>query len=158
MSNERYKIAEGAFSDTSSPTYLGNSETVNRLVSEFCAGMLPLLSGQAESPEDFVQKSKALIRKYADIFSGRNPDYQTIKGYNEISLPAKLKADLGPFWRSQRQHWDDDALCVFFSWLGRMLHEDLKVAKDDDMLLGVMFKPTMQQAVQILLGIDRRLT
>jgi hypothetical protein len=52
--------------DTSSPTYLGSSETVNRLVSEFCAGMLPLLSGQAESSADFMQKSKALIRKYAD--------------------------------------------------------------------------------------------
>ena len=158
MENERYKIAEGAFSDTSSPTYLGNSETVNRLVSEFCARMLPLLSGQAESKDDFLAKYRALCIEYADIFSGRNPKYQTIKGYNEISLPAKLRADLGPYWRSQREYCNDDPVWAFFSWLGSVLHEKLKIAKDDDMLLGIMFKPTMQQAVKILLGIDQRMT
>lgn len=158
MSNERYKIADGAFSDTSSPTYLGNADTVNRLVSEFCARMLPLLNGNAESKEDFIAQYNALCIEYADIFSGRNPKYQTIKGYNEISLPAKLMADLGPYWRSQRQYCNDDPVRVFFSWLASILHEKLKVAKDDELLLGIMFKPTMQQAVQTLLGIERRLT
>ncbi len=156
MNTERYKIAEGAFSDTTSPTYLGNSEAVNRLVSEFCAKNMMLFEGGAESKQDFIDQSKALVREYADIFAGRNPEYQTIKGYNEISLPAKLRVDLGPFWASQRKYWDDDPVCVFFSWLGRMLYEKLKLAHGDEMLLGVMFKPTMQQAIKILLGIDER--
>lgn len=156
--DDSYTLTEGEFAGAGSPTYLGNAETVNRLVSEFCARMLPLLNGEAASKEDFVAQYNALCVEYADIFAGRNPQYQTIKGYNEISLPAKLKIDLGPYWQSQRKYCDDDPVRVFFSWLARMLHEKLKIAKDDDLLLGIMFKPTMQQAVKILLGIDPRVT
>ena len=156
---ERYGIASGALSDTSSPTYLGNPEVVTALVGGFAANVeamrTGLLSGSV-SAEVAKHDLRAKIHNLADIFSGRDPGYQIIKGYNDVSLGPKLQADLGVYWREMRSEYDDDPICVLFDWLAAMIMAKLKLADGDDMLLEVMLKPSMQYAVKVLLGIEAR--
>ena len=96
------------------------------------------------------------MTRNANIFSGRDPAYRTIKGYHERTLQQKLIADLGEFWRKQRGSWGDDAVAVLFEWLGVILAEKLKLAQGDDMLLEIMLKPSVQYTVQVLLGMEKR--
>lgn len=136
--------------------YLGDPDVVSGLVGRFCSSVERLLCGGAASKEDFVARSNALIRAHADIFAGRVAGYTPVEGYNSVTLPAKLTADLGEFWTKQRAKWNDDALCVFFEWLFVHAAEFVKRADGDDMLLEIMLKPTVQQAVRVLLGIEER--
>jgi hypothetical protein len=145
-----------SFVDAFDGDYLGDPDVVASLVGEFCAGVENLMNGGASSPKDFNDKANALVRRLADVFSGRDSAYTGIPGYNEVRLPAKLRVDLGEFWTKQRAKWDDDPVCVFFEWLFVHVAESVKRADGDDMLLGVMLKPTVQQAVKVLLGIEQR--
>lgn len=98
----------------------------------------------------------AEIIRLAGIFSGRDPGYSIIKGYNDFTLGNKLKIDLGQFWHARRHEFGDDPVAVLFDWLAALLIEKWKLADGDDMLLGVMIKPTMQYTVKVLLGIEER--
>ena len=156
---ERYRIAPGALSDTASPTYLGNPDVVSALVGGFAANVeamrTGLLSGSV-SGEVAKHDLRAKIRNLADIFSGRDPGYQIIKGYNDVSLGPKLRADLGEYWQRSRAICNDDPVAGLFDWLAAVIMEKLKLADGDDMLLEVMLKPSMQYAVKVLLGIEAR--
>ena len=156
---DRYRIESGALSDTDSPTYLGNPDVVTALVGGFAANVdamrTGLLSGSI-SAEVAKNDLRAKTRNLADIFSGRDPGYQIIKGYHDASLGAKLRADLGEYWRVQRAEWNDDPVCVLFDWLSAVIMDKLKLADDDEMLLEVMLKPSMQYTVKVLLGIEAR--
>lgn len=96
------------------------------------------------------------IRANAAIFSGKDPAYQIVKGYHDVSLPGKLVADLGAFYRANCTGWDNDAVAVLFDWLASLLLEKMQQAQGDEMLLGVMLKPSVQYAVGALLGSDPR--
>jgi hypothetical protein len=108
------------------------------------------------SEDEFLGKVSTLVRRHADIFSGRDPAYTIMKGYNDQTLKYKLMADLGEFWRKNRHRWDDDSVCVLFEWAGVMYINDLKTADDDEVLLGIMFRPTQEYFVKVLLGIESR--
>lgn len=139
--------------------YLGDPELVASLVGGFCASaeeLLGHLRSDVMTKARFVERSKALVHQYADVFAGRNPDYQTIQGYNERSLPNKLRVDLGEFWRSNRHNWDDDPVCVLFEWLFVHVAEFVRRADGDDDLLAIMLKPYVQNTVKHLLGIEQR--
>lgn len=135
---------------------LGDPDVVAGLVGQFCAEVESLMSGGASSKEEFRAKANGLIHAYGDIFAGRTDVYQPIPGYNMVRLPAKLKVDLGEFWQQHREKWGDDAVCVFFEWLFLHVAESVKRADGDDMLLEIMVKPTVQQAVKTLLGMEKR--
>lgn len=145
-----------SFADAFADNYLGNPEVVSGLVGQFCANIEHFMNGGTASKDDFIAKSHAMIREYADIFSGRSEAYKPMVGYNTITLPAKLIADLGPFWAEHRGKWNDDSVCVFFEWLFVTVAEQVKRADGDDFLLEVMLRPTVQQVVKILLGVERR--
>ena len=155
--NLRYKIAPGAFCDPSSPTYLGNPDVVSSLVGKFCAdveALLVRLSSRDVVLSDAKVELHGLVTKIADIFAGRSVEYDPIKGYNGISLDGKVVALLGPYWSSQRAEYADDPMSVFFDWLSAIFTEKWRLADGDDMLLGVMIKPSLQSANRILLGIE----
>lgn len=140
--------------------YLGDPEQVSALVGAFCAAidsLLQDLGAGSVSQARFVELSQSLVRRYADVFAGRNPEYRTIAGYNERTLPIKLKVDLGEFWQSHRQTWNDDPLCVLFEWLFVHVAEAVKRADGDDALLGIMLRPAVEGAVKTLLGVEKRL-
>lgn len=94
----------------------------------------------------------------ADIVSGRDPSWQVIKGYHDHSMAIKLMADLGPYWQQHRARWGDDAVAVLFDWLASIVMEKTRLADGDDMLLGVMLRPSMQYATKVILGIEERVT
>lgn len=135
--------------------YLGDPNVVAGLVGQFCAEVESLMSDGASSKEDFISKSHYLIHHFADVFSGRTDDYKSVPGYSSTRLPAKLKMYLGEFWDKQHTKWNDDPVAVFFEWLFVNVAEYVKRADGDDMLLEIMVKPTVQQAVKTLLGIER---
>lgn len=137
------------------PTYLGNPDVVERLVAEFCTAVLGLIDGGKATFKDGI---KPLITRYADIFSGRSPDYKPMIGYNKVTLPGKLMADLGEFWPAQRAQWNDDPVQVLLWWPTNYLVDAATKADGDEMLFEVMVKPYVQGVVQRLLGIEKRLT
>lgn len=145
-----------SFSKSFEAGYLGDKAAVTRLVAEFFAGVENLLNGGAANKEDFVAKSNGLIRAYGDIFAGRVEAYKPVQGWNAVSLPGRLRADLGEFWAAQRSKWEDDPVCVFFEWLFVSAAEYIKRADGDDMLLEVMLRPTVEQAINHLLGSEER--
>ncbi len=146
-------------SDKLSAKYLGDTDVVVYLVAAFCTeaeSLMYSLRGGELAKDKFVQKSKALVRNNADIFSGKNPDYKIIEGHNNGVLAPMLKAVLGDYWESHRQTWDDDSVAVLFQWLFAMIAEKTQRADGDDMLLEVMLKPSIQQTVQLLLGSGKK--
>ncbi|GAB2898587.1 hypothetical protein GCM10027046_30610 [Uliginosibacterium flavum] len=144
-------------SQVKSQAYLGNPEVVTMLVGRFCAEFEELLSSPVRFDKVmFRDKCNAQIRRYADIFAGRNPDYQIIEGFTEVKLPMRLRAALGEFWIKNQANWEGDDLCVFFEWLLVMLFDFIKKASGDDMLLEIMAKPSIQSSVRLLLGMEMR--
>jgi hypothetical protein len=148
-----------SFEESFSGNFLGDPDVVNRLVSSYATKVesliIKLWSKELDS-NDFESKGRQLTREYADIFAGRNDLYTFVKGYNDFTLPIKLKADLGEYWQRRRADWNDDSVCVLFEWLAMIIFDKMKIADGDDMLFGVMIKPSIQYTVQVLLGIEQR--
>jgi|GEM_PF-2195987 len=164
MGIQHEEVVPASFVDAFSENYLGNPDNVSRLVAEFCsraeATIIDFMAGRVDK-DLFDPAIKNLIHHYADIFSGRRaPEYGFVSGYNDFTLPNKLKADLGDFWRQRRARWDDDAVCVLFEWLTLHLVEAVKKWPDeeDDWVKEIDLKPSIQYAVKVLLGIEERAT
>ena len=154
---ESYRIAPDAFT-APGERYLGNAAVVAELVGGFCAHAeavaMDLRAGKitpAAAQADMAEK----IRSMARVFSGGDPDFQIIKGYHDVSLGGKLIADMGDFWRDHRQAWGDDPVAVLFDWLGALVMEKAGQT-DEDWLLEIMLRPSVQYASSVLLGIEKR--
>lgn len=148
-----------SFGESLTGNFLGDPSVVAQLVGEYAAYVENLIKRTWSKQIDDAECAKQggeLTKRYADIFAGRNEDYHFVKGYNDFTLPAKLKADLGEFWQKRRGDWNDDPVCVLFEWLAMMIADKMKLADGDDMLFGVMIKPSMQYTVKVLLGIEER--
>jgi hypothetical protein len=159
MGIQHEEIAPDSFNDAFKPNYLGNPEAVAALIASFCTSVEKLVGDVMYgriTPEVFTESLKVQIRLQADIFSGRDPEYITVKGYNEHNLGFKLMADLDHWWQANRAKWNDDPFCVLFEWLAVMVAEKVKLADGDEMLLEVMLKPSVQWAVHELLGNEAR--
>lgn len=158
--NEDFEVP-ASFGEAFEGGYLGDPEVVNGLVAEFASGYVALgeqLAAKSLSPNEFTSEARALVKEYGDIFSGRNPAYTFPKGYNDFSLPLKLKPYLGEFWVRNRASWADDPVCCLFEYLAVMISQKLKVADGDEFLFEVAIKPTYQAVVAILLGVEKRAT
>lgn len=162
MGIQHKEVAPASFAQAFNENYLGNPDNVSRFVAEFCAlaesTIIDFMAGRVDK-DLFDPAIKNLIRHYADIFSGRRaPEYGFVKGYNDFTLPHKLKVDLGDFWQQRRARWDDDAVCVLFEWLALHLVESAKKfpEESDDWMKAIDLKPSIQYAVKVLLGIEER--
>ncbi len=159
MTENRIDTVPDSFAGAFGDKYLGSPDLVQRLTSEFLVGFEALLRRRSDdemTAEDFKDKFSEMVRHYADIFSGRDRSYTIIKGYHDQTLGFKLMADLGEFWRKSRARWNDDSVCTLFEWAAVMYANDLKTADDDEVLLGIMFRPTQEYFVKVLLGIEAR--
>ena len=159
MGIQHEQIAPASFSDAFANNYLGSPTVVAELVARFCAGVEADIAGLRAGrlgKEAFVAGLRAQVRRYADIFSGRDPGYKTVLGYHERTLNFRLMADLGKFWQKHRAKWADDPVCVLFEWLAVILAEKVKMADGDDMLLGVALGPTVEYTVGVLTSTEKR--
>lgn len=102
------------------------------------------------------QQVAADVMHVADIVSGRDPAWRIIKGYHDFTLGNKLMADLGSHWKDHAAQWNNDPVCVLFDWVAAWAFEYIKRADGDDMLLGVMLRPTVDYAVHVILGTEKR--
>lgn len=96
------------------------------------------------------------MRRLGAIFAGETAGYEIVKGYHDVTLPAKLQADLAPHWRRVREKLDGKPVYGLFDWLAALLAEHWRTAKGDDMLLGVLIGPSIRYAQGVLLGIEPR--
>lgn len=148
-----------SFADALDHNYLGDPAVSTRLVAAFLAKAEEVIHRRGAGELDAqagADEFRRLIREYADIVSGRNPAYKPVIGYHSRTLPIKLRADLGEFWQQNRAKWDDDSVCVLFEWLLVTLFDAMKRADGDEMLLGVMLKPSVEYATQVILGTEKR--
>lgn len=162
--NERQRIREEvppSFLEATNGHYLGDPEVVSTLVGTFCANVEVAINQfrEREIPKEHLDlRLRGLVVGVADIFSGRAEDYDIIKGYNDVTLAIKLRADLGDFWTSNRASWNDDAVCVLFERLALEVAHAMKTSPlpEDDYMREIILKPTVQFVVRELLGIEER--
>jgi hypothetical protein len=156
---QSYRVSPDAFVDVSAANYLGNPEVVNGLVGQFCVlaeEYADAIRDGIMDPKDAAGSLREDIVKMADIFSGRDPQYVIIKGYNDSSLQGKLKGDLLQYYVMHKDEYKGDSLSVFFDWLAAHVMEASAKAAGDDLILGATLKPTLKYAVEVLLGIEKR--
>ena len=157
---ERHRVLPEALSDPAADNYLGNADLVNMLVGKFCAKIEAVRNAtiaNAVSGDQAIKECDDEIQRLADIFSGRDDHYKKIIGYNDFTLPAKLRADLSAYRRMCRPKWLNDPVAVLFDWMASLIFEAAKRADGDEILFGVILMPDLQYTVQVLLGIEKRL-
>ena len=159
MTKRRDDTVPESFAVAFGGNYLGDPTVVKRLTGEYLVSFEKLLRSRSDNQitaDEYKTNCSELVWHYADIISGRDPAYEIIKGYHDQTLKYKLMADLGEMWRKNRARWDDDSVCVLFEWAALVYAEHLKKADDDEILLGIMFRPTYEYFVQVILGIEKR--
>ena len=137
------------------PNYLGDPETVDRLVGEFCASVVAALRARSEGGMAVVctAELRALGAKYATIFTGHDPAYHVIEGYNRVTLAFRARAELKEFWQAERANFDDDPVQVLFAWLAYWLFASLK--DEDEVLADLRMRDRIRQMREILMGTGR---
>lgn len=138
----------------SDDNYLGSQVVVNRLLAEMLAAWTRALASRdkARIKDDF----EALSTKYGDIFSGKDPGYQIIQGYNDFSLASKLRADLGRFWIDHQNEYDQQPVRCLMGYLMVMYYQISKKHQHDDILVSGEFNPILSAAISLCLGTEKR--
>lgn len=155
------QLGEGHFVDPSHPRYLGNPDVVNRLIARFCAETeADVRQVAARRLEVARAKADMLARakRYADIVAGRDPEWTIVRGYHNVSLGGKLRADLREFWPKVRDEADNDPYRVLFLWLAALVADAYKRWPDagDDHMRAEHLRPGVRYANQVLLGVEER--
>lgn len=155
------RLDEGHFVDPSHPRYLGNPDVVNRLIAQFCAETEADVR-QVAAQRLTAQKASADIleraKRYADIIAGRDPEWEIVRGYHDVSLDGKLRADLRVFWPKVKDKADGDPYRVLFLWLAALVADGCKrwPSYDYDHLFAEYMRPNIRYAVKVILGIEER--
>lgn len=159
MGIQHQEFVPKSFGQAAADNYLGSPAVTGGLIAQYCAeteaNINELRAGRISKAE-FLPCLQTRVRRFADIFSGRDAAYQTIKGYHENTLRFRLMADLGEYWQGHREKWGDDPVCVMFEWLAVIIAEKVKLADGDDMLFGVMMGPSVEYATKVMLGTEAR--
>jgi hypothetical protein len=155
MGLQHEQVVPPSFGQASGGKYLGDPVVVLALLARFCAqtdvALADLGAGRLKKGE-FESAARSRIRALAAILGGRDAAYSFPVGWNDVSLPPRLVADLGEFWRTHRSKWADDAVAVLLEWLTCMFAEKWKAADGDDQLLAASFGPTITDTVRRLVG------
>lgn len=139
--------------------YLGNPAVVGGLVADYCLAVRDMLVERSTgdlAPDEFVARVNEMGSDLSAIFSGRNADYRSIIGWNEISLGAHLKVVLGSYWEEYHDSHGDDPVKVLFAWLCWAVYDAMLRADGDDDLEGVILSEHTESAIRLLLGADPR--
>jgi hypothetical protein len=140
--------------------YLGSPVVVKGLVEGFCAdvhGMLGRVASGELSKDAFKESLKQSIDAHADIFMGRNPDYDKIVGWNsKFGMGIAIRQSLGPFWDKHKGDYDDEPAKALFGMLAASVVDGAVSAQSDANLAGIGMRGRMESAIRILLGVHRR--
>jgi hypothetical protein len=158
--NEYLTELPPSFADEMAPNYLGSPTVVLGILEEFVTeiyGWVAKRSSGEMSAEEMTELAFARSRKFSAIFSGENPDYAGIVGWNTRSgggLGAYLKADLGHYWQSNRESFGDDPYRACYGWLLWATVDAMKIEDED--LTAMKMGDRLQSAVRLLTGSTRR--
>jgi hypothetical protein len=140
--------------------YLGDPKVTNALVQEYIMAFRELfysLYKEEIEKEGFLEEYRALRKKYARIFGGKDENYAPILGVHGPGLAGKLWADLGEYWKANRARYDEDPIEGLFGWLADMYVECLeKHAREDDPVFIVKYGGYIKDATELLLGVEKR--
>lgn len=148
-----------SFAKALDDNYLGSPTVVGKLIGEYiweiCGWIDDSATGKLQAG-GFTEKVNERSLEFARIFSGENPDYQPIVGWNSRvgGLNAYLKTDLGEFWVKEREKYDKDPFRVFYVWLLCMAFDALKQGSDD--LIDVAMGNLISKATKHLTGTVKR--
>lgn len=153
--------ADPEFTGIGEENYLGSPAVVGRLVSTFCYQAEQILVAKGSgviTADQCAAQFVALCREYGGIFSGEDPEYKTIIGFHGAnrSLWIRSQVELGEFWREHKDTFGENPVSVMFYWLFLWVLDAFNKADGDDMLLGVMLSPRIEQMNERLLGIEER--
>lgn len=148
-----------SFEDALKPNYLGSPSVVEKLLGGFVSEIADWVRARGEgkmTAGEMQSEAKERSKEFARIFSGQNPDYIPLLGWNSpsVGLAQYLKIDLGHFWQSNRGDYDDDPFRVFYGWLLWAV-VDAMLEGDDDVTAAKMGS-RIGQAVRFLTGTVKR--
>ena len=142
------------------PNYLGNPNVVAGILEGFVTEIYRWVEQRSSGTMSAAQMTAlayATSYKFAAIFSGENPDYAGIVGWNTRSgggLAAYLMADLGHYWQSQRDAFGNDPYRVFYGWLLWATVDAMEL--DDEDLTAMKMGDRLQSAIRLLTGSTKR--
>ncbi len=148
-----------SFGDAVKPNYLGNPAAVELILRRFIGEMLDWIQARADGSMTaavMVARAHASSVDFARIFSGEDPGYLPIVGWNSRvgGLDSFLRVDMGHYWQSQRKACGDDPFRVLYAWLLWSVSEALKLNDDD--LTAMQMGNNIQKVTRMLTGSDRR--
>lgn len=143
--------------DALKDNYLGSPEVVQRILGEQIEEILDLLrQASSISSDEFRQQVVANGLKFSAIFAGENPDYKPVIGWNSrvAGLNARLRVQLGDYWKKHRDECDNDPYRALYGWLVWALYDAIKA--DDRDITDMKMADRLQTVTRMLLGTDRR--
>ena len=139
--------------------YLGSPTIVGGLVSAYCEGVRDMLeqrsTGELDASE-FVARVNEMAGEMSTIFSGQDPAYKPIIGWNSVRLGAHLRVALDEYWQQHRANHNDDPIRVLFAWLNWATFNAVSKSNGDPDLEGIILSEHTRSAIRLLLGSDRR--
>lgn len=146
-----------SFNDAVENNYLGSPDVVQQIIGEYIEKILDLLKQSSSiSSEEFRQQVNADGLKFAAIFSGEDPDYKPVVGWNSrvAGLNARLRIQLGEYWTKHRDECENDPYRALYSWLVWAVYDAVK--SDDRDIADMKMADRLQTLTRMLLGTDRR--
>ena len=147
------------FSDGLGGRYLGSPEVVGGLVAGYCESVRCMLEQRAagtREASEFVTRVNKMVGEMSTIFSGQDPAYKPIVGWNSMPLGVHLRVALGQYWQEQRADHGDDPIRVLFAWLCWATFDAVSRSHGDPDLEGLILSDHTESAIRLLLGSDRR--
>ncbi|MEA5098139.1 MAG: hypothetical protein VB032_06365 [Burkholderiaceae bacterium] len=141
--------------------YLGSPELVERLVRDYCAQVHDMMRERGQgtmSKEEFKVQLSAMINRNADIFTGRDPAYKKIVGWNSpYGMFIALRQVLGEFWTKYASEYDDNPAKALFGLLATSVVENgLKALNGDPDAAGKDMNHRILLACRVLTNTHRR--
>lgn len=150
-----------SFEKALQPNYLGSPKVVSGILEKFVGEIRGWVVSRGlgiMTAKEMVSKIHERSHDFAEIFSGQNPDYIPVVGWNSpiVGLSQYLKIDLGHYWQSNRAEYDDDAIRVFYGWLVWAVADGMMKGQDDEDLTAVIVGSRIKQAIEFLTGTVKR--
>lgn len=150
---------QAMFGNAGDKSFLGDPEVVGGLVADYCQTVRTALEQRVAGvlPEDgFIAEIEAERDKYAAIFRGQDAAYTPMIGWNDVSLPIRLKVELGPYWQQNRDKNDDDPVKCLFAWLCWAVFDAVSKAQGDPDLEAEILSERTGSVIRLLIGADQR--
>lgn len=146
--------------EASGNNYLGDPDLVQRIVSDyvqFVYGLIKKRSSGELPAGGMTAVLRPRVDALADIFMGRNPEYQVHRTWNSrFGVGIAIRQSLGAYWEQNKGTYDEDPGKALFGWLAASVVDAALASRDDPDLAGIGINSKMEKVVRVLLGTHKR--